>query len=325
MAGTKPGILALVGLLLSGTWGTVGAQGNINWEVQRYDGWYNNLLYHSHGSAGSRLLRLLPANYADGVCEVLQEPHVPNVRQLSNAVARGPSGRPSLANRTVLGVFFGFHVLAEILSVEKPGCPAEFINIHIPKGDPVFDPANTGDVVLPLQRSKWAVETGQSPNNPREQINMVTGWLDGSAIYGPSHSWSDALRSFSGGQLAAGPENFPKETGGKAFMWKALDPSTGEGGSKGIYDFGNARGNENLFLQAEGIVWFRYHNHWASQLAQQHPSWSDEDVFQHARKRVVATYQSIVLYEWLPILLNKSVEQYNGEGAGSAWRVGGGP
>uniref|UniRef100_A0A674JTR4 NAD(P)H oxidase (H2O2-forming) n=1 Tax=Terrapene triunguis TaxID=2587831 RepID=A0A674JTR4_9SAUR len=292
MARTKTWILALVGCLLSGTWGAVGAQENVHWEVQRYDGWYNNLLYHNRGSAGSKLLRLLPANYADGVYEPLQEPHVPNARRLSNVAARGPSGLASSRNRTVLGVFFGFHVLSEILAVENPGCPAQFINIRIPAGDPVFDPDNAGDVVLPLQRSKWAVESGQSPNNPREQINMVTGWLDGSAIYGPSHSWSDALRSFSGGKLASETNNsFPKQTDGRNFMWKALDPSTGKGGSQGIYDFGNARGNENLFLQAESIVWFRYHNHWASKLAQENPSWSDEDVFQHARKWVVATYQ----------------------------------
>lgn len=56
---------------------------------------------------GSRLLRLLPANYADGVYQALQEPHVPNARQLSNAVARGPSGLPSKRNTTVLAVFFG--------------------------------------------------------------------------------------------------------------------------------------------------------------------------------------------------------------------------
>uniref|UniRef100_A0A8C4Y957 NAD(P)H oxidase (H2O2-forming) n=1 Tax=Gopherus evgoodei TaxID=1825980 RepID=A0A8C4Y957_9SAUR len=292
MARTKTWILALVGWLLSGTWSVVGAQENVHWEVQRYDGWYNNLLYHNHGSAGSKLLRLLPANYADGVYEPLQEPHVPNARRLSNVAARGPSGLASRRNRTVLGVFFGFHVLSEIMAVENPGCPAQFINIRIPAGDPVFDPDNAGDVVLPFQRSKWAVETGQSPNNPREQINMVTGWLDGSAIYGPSHSWSDALRSFSGGKLASETkESFPKQTDGRNFMWKALDPSTGKGGSEGIYDFGNARGNENLFLQAESIAWFRYHNHWALKLAQKNPSWSDEDVFQHARKWVVATYQ----------------------------------
>uniref|UniRef100_A0A8C0IB69 NAD(P)H oxidase (H2O2-forming) n=1 Tax=Bubo bubo TaxID=30461 RepID=A0A8C0IB69_BUBBB len=285
----------------------------ISWEVQRYDGWYNNLLHHSCGSVGARLLRLLPANYADGVYQALQEPRVPNARQLSNAVARGPSGLPSRRNTTVLAVFFGFHVLLDILGTEKPGCPAEFLNIRIPSGDPVFDPAGTGDVVLPFQRIHWAAETGQSPNSPREQTNEVTGWLDGSSIYGPSHSWSDALRSFSGGQLASGPGgHLPRETDGSVPMWKALDPSTGQGGPQGIYDLGSAWGNENLFLQAESIAWFRYHNYLAAALAQAHPTWSDEDIFQHARKRVIATFQSIVLYEWLPTLLGRRIPEYKG-------------
>ncbi|OXB81937.1 UNVERIFIED_CONTAM: hypothetical protein H355_004020 [Colinus virginianus] len=289
------------------------AQKNITWEVQRYDGWYNNLQHHSRGSVGSRLLRLLPANYADGVYQALQEPHVPNARQLSNAVARGPSGLPSKRNTTVLAVFFGFHVLSDILGTEKPGCPAEFLNIHIPEGDSVFDPAGTGDIVLPFQRIHWALETGQSPNSPREQTNEVTGWLDGSSIYGPSHSWSDALRNFSNGQLASGPGGqIPRETDGKVPMWKALDPSTGQGGSHGIYDLGNAWGNENRFLQAVSIAWFRYHNYLAVELAKDHPSWSDEDIFQHTRKRVIATFQRIVLYEWLPALLGTPVQTYTG-------------
>lgn len=33
----------------------LGAQESISWEVQRYDGWYNNLLHHSHGSVGECL------------------------------------------------------------------------------------------------------------------------------------------------------------------------------------------------------------------------------------------------------------------------------
>uniref|UniRef100_A0A672UPL0 NAD(P)H oxidase (H2O2-forming) n=1 Tax=Strigops habroptila TaxID=2489341 RepID=A0A672UPL0_STRHB len=278
-----------------------------------YDGWYNNLLHHSRGSVGARLLRLLPANYADGVYKALQEPHVPNARELSNAVARGPSGLPSHRNTTTLAVFFGFHVLSDILGTEKPGCPAEFLNIRIPPGDLVFDPAGTGDVVLPFQRIHWAMETGQSPNSPREQTNEVTGWLDGSSVYGPLNSWSDALRSFSGGQLASGPGGrIPRETDGRVHMWKALDPSTGQGGPQGIYDLGSAWGNENRFLQAVSIAWFRYHNHLAVALAQGHLTWSDEDLFQHTRKRVIATFQSIVMYEWLPTLLGTQVPEYEG-------------
>ncbi|XP_010004248.1 PREDICTED: dual oxidase 2 [Chaetura pelagica] len=305
-------MLSLTVVLLL-TWTLGRAQESISWEVQRYDGWYNNLQHHDRGSVGVRLLRLLPANYRDGVYQALQEPQVPNARQLSNAVARGPSGLPSHRNTTVLAVFFGFHVLSDILGIEQTGCPAEFLNIHIPPGDPVFDPAGTGDVVLPFQRIHWATETGHSPNSPREQINKVTGWLDGSSIYGSSHSWSDALRTFSRGQLASGPGGLlPRETDGRVPMWKALDPSTGQGGPRGIYDLGSAWGNENPFLQAQSIAWFRYHNHLAAKLAETHPNWSDEDLFQHARKWVIATFQSIVLYEWLPILLGRSVPKYEG-------------
>lgn len=58
-----------------------------------------------------------------------------------------------------------------------------------------------------------------------------------------------------------------------------------------LADLGSAWGNENPFLQAESIAWFRYHNHLAEDLAQKHPDWSDEDLFQHTRKRVIATFQ----------------------------------
>lgn len=56
-------------------------------------------------------------------------------------------------------------------------------------------------------------------------------------------------------------------------------------------DFGTAKGNESPFLQATSIVWFRYHNHLVEELAKKNSSWSDEDLFQHARKWVIATYQ----------------------------------
>lgn len=54
---------------------------------------------------------------------------------------------------------------------------------------------------------------------------------------------------------------------------------------------GNAWANENMFTAAEGIIWFRYHNYVASRLREEHPAWSDEALFQNARKTVVATFQ----------------------------------
>uniref|UniRef100_A0A2I3I0L4 NAD(P)H oxidase (H2O2-forming) n=1 Tax=Nomascus leucogenys TaxID=61853 RepID=A0A2I3I0L4_NOMLE len=305
--------LALAWTLLVGAWTPLGAQNPFSWEVQRFDGWYNNLMEHKWGSKSSRLQRLVPASYADGVYQPLGEPHLPNPRDLSNTISRGPAGLASLRNRTVLGVFFGYHVLSDLVSVETPGCPAEFLNIRIPPGDPVFDPDQRGDVVLPFQRSRWDPETGRSPSNPRDLTNQVTGWLDGSAIYGSSHSWSDALRSFSEGQLASGPDPaFPRDSQNPLLMWAAPDPATGQNGPRGLYAFGAERGNREPFLQALGLLWFRYHNLWAQRLARQHPDWGDEELFQHARKRVIATYQNIAVYEWLPSFLQKTPPEYTG-------------
>uniref|UniRef100_A0A8C0R5N9 NAD(P)H oxidase (H2O2-forming) n=1 Tax=Canis lupus dingo TaxID=286419 RepID=A0A8C0R5N9_CANLU len=307
--------LALTWTFLVGSWTSMGAQKPISWEVQRFDGWYNNLMEHKWGRKPGREERLVPASYADGVYQPLGEPHLPNPRDLSNAAMRGPAGQASLRNRTVLGVFFGYHVLSDLVSVETPGCPAEFLNIRIPPGDPVFDPNGRGDVVLPFQRSRWDPESGQSPSNPRDLTNAVTGWLDGSAIYGSSHSWSDALRSFSGGQLASGPDPaFPRNAQPPLLMWSAPDPASGQRGPGGLYAFGAERGNRDPFLQALGLLWFRYHNLCAQRLARQHPHWGDEELFQHARKRVIATYQNIALYEWLPSFLQRAPVKYAGEG-----------
>ncbi|MEE6509461.1 hypothetical protein FKM82_026276 [Ascaphus truei] len=104
-----------VWLFLAEIWSCICAQSNIQWEIQRYDGWYNNLAHHNRGSAGSRLLRLLPATYSDGVYQAMQEPQLPNPRRISTVAMKGDSGFPSRRNRTVLGVFFGYHVFSEII------------------------------------------------------------------------------------------------------------------------------------------------------------------------------------------------------------------
>ncbi|KAK5867225.1 hypothetical protein PBY51_011737 [Eleginops maclovinus] len=284
------------------------------WEVPRFDGWYNSLWHPKRGAVGSHFVRLVPADYWDGVYQPVHEPLLPNPRRLSSLLTGGPSGRPSARNQTVLSLFFGYHVSFEIFDSRTPGCPPEFMNIPVPTGDPVFDPTATGKVLLPFQRGLWDKESGQSPSNPRTQVNLVTAWIDGSSIYGPSTSWSDSLRSFSGGLLTSGSEgNMPYHATEHSLMWSAADPSTGDHGPKGLYELGNAWANENMFTAAEGIIWFRYHNYVASKLHEEHPAWSDEKLFQNARKTVVATFQNIALYEWLPAYLgDKKLPPYPG-------------
>ncbi|XP_019712822.1 dual oxidase 1 [Hippocampus comes] len=302
-------VCEVLGLLL-----IVDSRCDITWEVPRFDGWYNSLGYPKRGAVGSHLVRLVPANFRDGVYQAENEPELPNPRSLSRTVSVGPSGLPSTRNHTVLSLFFGYHIAFEIMNTRTPGCPPEFMNIPVPKGDPVFDPNATGEVLLPFQRGPWDKDTGQSPGNPRTQVNLVTAWIDGSSIYGPCNSWSDSLRSFSNGLLASGFEkNMPRQATSHSLMWSAADPTTGDHGPEGLYELGNAWGNENMFTAAEGIIWFRYHNYLASKLREEHPQWSDEELFQNARKTVVATFQNIALYEWLPAYLgDRTLPPYPG-------------
>uniref|UniRef100_A0A8C1U4T7 NAD(P)H oxidase (H2O2-forming) n=1 Tax=Cyprinus carpio TaxID=7962 RepID=A0A8C1U4T7_CYPCA len=279
-------LTALVGklpLILTQT----GANSAINWEVQRYDGWYNNLADHDRGAAHAALVRLFPAQYTDGVYLPRQEPHLPNPRQISNIAMSGQSGLMSYRNRSVLSVAFGYHVWSEISETRRPGCPPEFMHINVQKEDPVFGSNSSQPVLLQFQRAEWDPSTGKSPNNPRTQVP----WIDGSSIYGSSSSWCDALRTFSKGLLASGSsKDMPRRSSSGYLMWSAPDPSTSPG-SQELYEFGNAWANENIFTVTEGIIWFRYHNYLASKLHEEHPFWSDEELFQNARKRVIATFQ----------------------------------
>lgn len=50
-------------------------------------------------------------------------------------------------------------------------------------------------------------------------------------------------------------------------------------------------------------VFLRYHNYIAGQLAMLNPLWSDETLYQEARRIVWAVFENIVYKEYLPTIL----------------------
>jgi len=69
--------------------------------------------------------------------------------------------------------FSGQVVSAEILYATEHGCPIELHKIPIDKCDEMYDEECTGEAFMPFHRALYDRRTGQSPNNPREQVSMI--------------------------------------------------------------------------------------------------------------------------------------------------------
>lgn len=282
-------------------------------EKQRYDGWYNNLAHPSWGSVESRLTRKTPASYADGVYMLAGQDR-PSPRTLSQALLKGRDGMASERNRTAMLAFFGQVVSSEILQASEAGCPIEMHKINIERCDEMYDKDCTGEKFMPFHRAGYDYATGQSPNSPREQLNYVTSWLDGNFVYSTSEARLNMLRSFSNGTFRTDPddpslpprnvERIPMENNPTPHVLKILSPER-------MFLLGDQRTNQNPALLAFGILFFRWHNEQARRIQEQHPDWKDEEVFQKARRIVVAHLQNIIMYEFVPAFIDEEIPPYD--------------
>jgi dual oxidase len=76
---------------------------------------------------------------------------------------------------------------------------------------------------------------------------------------------------------------------------------------------GDPRTNQNPALLSFAILLMRWHNVQAQEVKKLNPDWSDEDIFQRARRQVIASLQSIFVYEYLPAFLGRpALEPYEG-------------
>lgn len=275
-------------------------------EVRSIDGTNNNKVNSSWGAAHSPLVRYAPADYADGIeIPKLDETYNrPNPRVISNELF-AQSG--IISDATGLSDYtwaFGQFIDHDLVLVENSEDFTDFLsNIVVPDGDEFFLPGQ----IIPMMRSKKAEGTGTSLQNPRNNTNEITAFLDGSAVYGSEETRAEWLRTFTDGKL--------KVSEGDLLPWNTLD---GEFNSNldhnapfmaddtrtltKMFVAGDVRANENPLLLAFHTLFVREHNRLCDEIKINNPAWTDELIYQKARSLNIGFIQKITFNEWLPAI-----------------------
>ncbi|KAI6180717.1 ShKT domain-containing protein [Aphelenchoides besseyi] len=260
------------------------------------DGSCNHLDDPMKGAAQTPFLRLLNANYEDGVN--LMVGTTPNTRPEPRALTRflmfSPKSLPSTVSSMVMG--FGQMLIHDILRntlINSCKCEtrgAHCQNIRLVPGDRRPMPC------IPFTRFVPMCTSGR-PGRPRLAMNENTAYIDASPTYGSDPTTQNQLRV----------NAFLRTT---IFRGQPFPPRAGDGMLTGDDRF-------DLFAGLTGmhVHLLRFHNNIVFQLQRLNPSWNSERLYQEARKIVGAVMQSITYEQYLPTVLGgkmKLIGEYKG-------------
>jgi len=275
-----------------------------NDETRSIDGSGNNLQDPLMGATFTELLRLVFSDYADGISEI-PEAGLPSARVVSNIVSSQDELIPNTLNASDYVWQWGQFVDHDIDLTDGVN-PPEPADIPVPAGDPFFDPLDTGTQVIAFNRSVFDTSTGTGIDNPRQQINKITAWIDASNVYGSDVERAIALRTNDGtGRLnTSAGDLLPFNTEGL--------PNDG-GPDPSLFLAGDVRSNEQVGLTSMHTLFVREHNRYVEELAAERPGLSGDRLYERGRRFVGALMQAITYNEFLPALLGEgAIPAYNG-------------
>ena len=267
-------------------------------EYRTINGTGNCIANPSFGSAGIELLRISGTDYADGISAPAGSSRS-NPRAISNIVVAQSESIPNSIMASDFVWQWG-QFLDHDMDLTPSASPSEPFNIPVPACDAFFDPSCTGTKVINLIRSL------HNAASPRQQINVVTAYIDASNVYGSDLGRATALRtSLSDGKL--------KTSSGDFLPFNTDRLPNGGGPSPTLYLAGDVRVNEQIDLTAMHTLFVREHNRLAEKIAAKYPGMSDEEIYQTVRKIVGAEMQVITYNEFLPVVLGSgAVPPYKG-------------
>ena len=272
-------------------------------ERRSIDGTNNNIHNPSWGSTNSQLLRKAAPDYEDGIAKPSGRNH-PNVREISNSLSE--QKQPIYNKKKATDMLWQWGQFLDHDMDLTGGNPHEPFPISIPIGDPSFDPQSTGTQEMPMHRSVYDPTTGLSTENPRQQINQITAFIDASNVYGSNPIRARALRTNDGtGRLKTSKGNLlPFNT----------DRLPNDGGpSPSLFLAGDIRANEQVGLTSMHTLFVREHNRKARKLHRRSHRLTGDQIYERARAWVGALMQVVTYREFLPVMLGPdAIRPYTG-------------
>jgi len=259
-------------------------------QFRTIDGSQNNPEDPSINQANTDFVRVAPANFADGFNAMQPGP---NAREISNiVVANNPDTHLEVDGVALSGMMYAWGQFVDHdLDLEKGGTNTDDISIPVPAGD-----ALPADTVIPLNRVAIDPDTGV-PGHPATAINTVTGWLDGSQVYGSDPATAASLRTADGHMKVSAGNNLP-----------IVDTPQGP-----AFAAGDVRAQENPDLTALQTLFVREHNYQVDLLHKEHPHWSGDKLYETAKAITTAEMVHITYNEFLPHLLGAdAIPAYHG-------------
>jgi peroxidase len=324
-------------------------------KYRTYDGTCNNLNNPILGSINTPYIRILSPAYGDGTdsprnVSTVTGKALPNPRTISLSLSAPRSNQILVKNGlgqlyAQFGQFLTHDLLGTSETVDSSGnefyCPcgstsSNCISFSIPSPDPylglfcnstISPTCSTGQIsnqtCIQQTRSSATSPSLNCSTSYREQLNLLSAYIDGSTIYGINASRAAYLRTLSGGLLKSstglsgtisllrnqlsetltGRSYLPIDTNNTCSTCKTFSTCTTSSIIYNCFLAGEFRTSENLGLVSMHTLFMREHNRIALALAKINPTWNDETLYQETRRIVIAQLQHITYNEFVPQLV----------------------
>ncbi|XP_026488230.2 heme peroxidase 2 [Vanessa tameamea] len=212
----------------------------------------NNVRHRPWGRRGDVFIRLLPPNYADSIYQPLAPPRVPEPALAIQAVSQLALPVEHDYVTSILAAW-GQFLMDDLIATNNGNKKCEGSHCEYVRSAPTRNIDNCG-------------------YEYRDQMNLATSVLDGSALYGSSEKELRSLRLYDAGKMDVASCRKCNDGSPTAPLYKTL---------------------------------LAEHNRIAGELYSMNPFWEDNALFLEARRAIAAVIQHITYNEFLPVLLGE--------------------